>query len=314
MNYCEYNGFFDGKTALVTGGAGFIGSHLTQHLGALGCHVRVLDDFSTGHATNIEGMGAECIEGSILDVGVLQHVTRGCQFIFHLAAFVSVPQSIQTPETCFNINVRGTECVIEAAEHAGCNRVIFASSAACYGSHPHLPSSEKDPVSLESPYAETKYAGEQLVASNKGMDGVSLRYFNVFGQRQDPSSQYAAVVCAFKESLEQNRLPVVFGDGSQTRDFTAVENVVHANLLAAFHPKPLRGVVLNVGTGTSMSLLALLDAMSGDDALAISYEPEREGDVQHSCADITAIVKTLAYSSVVSTTEALASLLNPTQQ
>ncbi len=314
MDYCTYNGIFEGKTALVTGGAGFIGSHLTQHLASLRCNVRVLDDFSTGHASNLQNIETTCVEGSILDAEVLSQVVTGCDYVFHLAAFVSVPHSFETPKECFIINIQGTEEVLKAATHANCKRVVFSSSAACYGSNPKLPSCELDQVSLESPYAESKYAGEQLLAAMPTVDGVSLRYFNVFGNRQDPKSQYAAVVSAFKNALQQSYNPVIYGDGNQTRDFTAVENVVHANLLAASHAAPLRGAVFNVGTGSSISLHSLLRSMANDETVSASYQPERKGDVQHSCADITAISETLGYSTIVDTTHALQALLNPRQQ
>ncbi|MBC8309359.1 MAG: NAD-dependent epimerase/dehydratase family protein [Planctomycetes bacterium] len=313
MDYSAYNGFFEGKTALVTGGAGFIGSHLTQHLAALRCKVRVLDDFSTGRASNLLNIDAESIEGSILDDNLLQEVSDGCDFVFHLAAFVSVPKSIEEPQECYNTNILGTEKVVQAANDAKCRRLVFTSSAACYGSHPKLPSSERDQVSLESPYAESKFAGEQLVAKISAIDGVSLRYFNVFGQRQDPNSQYAAVVSAFKNAIQQNRSPIIYGDGTQTRDFTAVENVVHANLLAAYHPEPLCGAVFNVGMGFAMSLNTLVRTMANDEDVQVTYHRARNGDVQHSQADIGAISDVLGYSPVVDTVPALRLLLNPAE-
>lgn len=318
MRYCEYNGFFDGKTALVTGGAGFIGSHLTQHLVALGCQVRVLDDFSTGLDSNIEHIDMECIQGSILDKGVLFGALQGCSLIFHQAAFVSVQESIKHPKRCNEINVQGTINVIEGASRVSSQRIVFASTAACYGSNPNLPSTELDPVSLESPYANSKYLGEQSIASMRDVDGVSLRYFNVFGERQNPDSSYAAVVCAFQKSIQQHQAPVVYGDGTQTRDFTAVENIVHANLLAASHNAPLCGSVLNVGTGRSMSILSLLQAMRGDqyggEKGGVIFETARVGDIQDSRADISAITQKLGYMPILHTEEALKRLLNPTQQ
>ena len=314
MNYSAYNGFFEGKTALVTGGAGFIGSHLTQHLAALRCDVRVLDDFSTGHTSNLQDIDAESVDGSILDAEVLRQITDGCDFVFHLAAFVSVPQSIEEPQKCFNINIDGTKKVIQASNVAKCKRLVFTSSAACYGSHPKLRSSEGDLVSLESPYAESKFAGEQLVANNSETDGVSLRYFNVFGHRQDPNSQYAAVVSSFKNARQQNLPPVIYGDGTQTRDFTAVENVVHANLLAASHPEPLCGALFNIGTGTSMSLNKLVRTMANEEVIPVLYQEARKGDVQHSQADITSASRVLGYSPIVDTTSALQTLLSPIQQ
>lgn len=312
MMYCDYNGFFEGKSALVTGGAGFIGSHLTQHLVELGTHVRVLDNFSTGHARNVRGINATCTEGSILDQTILSEVCQDVDIVFHLAAFVSVPQSIIQPELCFKVNVEGTKNLIDTLSHLPCRRIVFASSAACYGSHPQLPSSENDEVSLESPYAESKWEGEQFIANMHGVDGVSLRFFNVFGQRQDPNSQYAAVVTAFQHAIENSQPPVIYGDGNQTRDFTPVENVVHANLLAASHPHALQGSVFNVGTGSSLSLLDLLRAMTGEHCVQVTHNEPRGGDVQHSRADITAIENVLGYSPVIEAKQALAELFNPT--
>ncbi len=310
---CNYNGFFDGKSALVTGGAGFIGSHLTQHLATLGAHVRVLDDFSTGHAENLRGIDAECIEGSILHQSLLKGTCKDVDVVFHLAAFVSVPQSMLEPNACFEVNIQGTQNLINSVETAACARIVFASSAACYGSHPKLPSSEGDDVSLESPYAESKWQGEQLIAQMESTDGVSLRFFNVFGQRQDPNSQYAAVVSVFQDALRNNQTPIIFGDGSQTRDFTPVENIIHAMLLAGASLEPLRGEVLNVGTGVSLSLNELLGVMAHNELVQAIHKEPREGDVQHSQADITAITTALGYSPVVETKQALAQLVNPTQ-
>jgi len=305
-----YDNFFEGKAVLVTGGAGFIGSHLTQHLVRLGAQVRVLDNLSTGYRKNIDGIAVSLFEGSILDASVLHKAISGCSLVFHEAAFVSVPESFDDADSCFATNIKGTSNVMKAAERANCDRVMFASSAACYGSSPELPSSETDTVSAESPYAQSKVMGEQLMKDAQ-VDAVSLRYFNVFGERQDPTSQYAAVVSSFARTIQDGGTPTIYGDGSQTRDFTPVENIVHANLLAASHPNPLRGEVFNVGTGSSTSLLELVRGMAGNEE--VTFEPARTGDVQDSRADIAKITGALSYETVVQTSDALRALVNRTR-
>lgn len=305
-----YDNFFEGKAVLVTGGAGFIGSHLTQHLVRLGAQVRVLDNLSTGYRKNIDGIAVSLFEGSILDASVLHKAISGCSLVFHEAAFVSVPESFDDADSCFATNIKGTSNVMKAAERASCDRVMFASSAACYGSSPELPSSETDTVSAESPYAQSKVMGEQLMKDAQ-VDAVSLRYFNVFGERQDPASQYAAVVSSFARTIQDGGTPTIYGNGSQTRDFTPVENIVHANLLAASHPNPLRGEVFNVGTGSSTSLLELVRGMAGNEE--VTFEPARTGDVQDSRADIAKITGALSYETVVQTSDALRALVNRTR-
>jgi nucleoside-diphosphate-sugar epimerase len=305
-----YDNFFEGKAVLVTGGAGFIGSHLTQHLVRLGAQVRVLDNLSTGYRKNIDGIAVSLFEGSILDASVLHKAISGCSLVFHQAAFVSVPESFDDADSCFATNIKGTSNVMKSAERANCDRVMFASSAACYGSSPELPSSETDTVSAESPYAQSKVMGEQLMKDAQ-VDAVSLRYFNVFGERQDPTSQYAAVVSSFARTIQDGGTPTIYGNGSQTRDFTPVENIVHANLLAASHPNPLRGEVFNVGTGSSTSLLELVRGMAGNEE--VTFEPARTGDVQDSRADIAKITGALSYETVVQTSDALRALVNRTR-
>lgn len=305
-----YDNFFEGKAVLVTGGAGFIGSHLTQHLVRLGAQVRVLDNLSTGYRKNLDGIAVSLFEGSILDASVLHKAISGCSLVFHEAAFVSVPESFDDADSCFATNIKGTSNVMKAAERANCDRVMFASSAACYGSSPELPSSETDTVSAESPYAQSKVMGEQLMKDAQ-VDAVSLRYFNVFGERQDPTSQYAAVVSSFARTIQDGGTPTIYGDGSQTRDFTPVENIVHANLLAASHPNPLRGEVFNVGTGSSTSLRELVRGMAGNEE--VTFEPARTGDVQDSRADIAKITGALSYETVVQTSDALRALVNRTR-
>ena len=313
MDSKNYSNFFEDRTVLVTGGAGFIGSHLTQHLVQLGAKVRVLDDFSSGHLENLNGLDVTICNGSILDTKAIGEAVDGCSLVFHEAAFVSVPESFENPDKCFEVNIKGTSNVLKMAKSASCQRVIFAASAACYGSNPQLPSVETDKISAESPYAQSKVMGEQLMR-DANLDTVSLRYFNVFGNRQDPHSQYAAVVSAFASAILSNRKPIIFGDGKQSRDFTNVHNIVHANLLAASHPAPLRGDIFNVGTGKMLSLLELIDAMFDGNPKQINFQPERLGDVLNSCASIGKITSVLGYETVVHTAESLRLLVNPTLQ
>jgi UDP-glucose 4-epimerase len=314
MNQLDYNGYFDGRTVLVTGGAGFIGSHLTQHLATLNCDVRVLDDLSSGYISNLDGVDFTFIEGSIIDEDTLDQAIEHCSVVFHEAAMVSVPLSVEDPERCDLVNIKGTTNVIDAAIRAGSDRIVFASSAACYGSNPTLPSSESDPLSAESPYAMSKIAGEQLMANSQEVDTVSLRYFNVFGKRQDPSSQYAAVVSAFIDAIQHHRTPVIFGVGNQTRDFTHVSNIVHANLLAASCENPLAGCVFNVGTGSATSVLQLLQLLQDQEDPEVHFQAIRQGDVQDSCASIKSIQEKLGYNPIIETEFALKSLINPRQR
>jgi UDP-glucose 4-epimerase len=300
----QYGGVYEGATVLVTGGAGFIGSHLARALAGLGARVRVLDDLSTGRAANLEGTDVDLRVGSILDEGALRSAVDGATTIFHEAAMVSVPQSVEAPDACCSINVAGTERVLEAARALGAERLVFASSAAVYGDAPRLPSRETDPVVCCSPYAASKAAGEALVAAYGRcypLRTVSLRYFNIFGPRQDPNSPYAAAMAAFIDAFRHDRPPVVYGDGTQTRDFTAVDNVVHANLLAGAMPEDPGGAVVNIGTGTARSLLELIAGLQAlfDEGLEPVFEPPRPGDVMHSCPDVARAHAVLGYEPIV---------------
>lgn len=292
-----------GATALVTGGAGFIGSHLAHGLTACGAKVRVFDDLSGGFAANVPA-GAELIRASILDEDALTQACAGVQYVFHLAAMVSVVESVERPAECVRRNVEGTQRVLSAAQAGGARRVMFAASAAAYGNTPNLPSKETDLPDCWSPYAMSKVAGEHVLRAfsrNRGLDTVSLRFFNIFGPRQDPKSPYAAVISAFTDALAGGRTPRVLGDGLQTRDFTYVDNVVLANLLAATNPGRLEGEVFNVGTGARITLLEVLEHMGrvlGVDATPTHGEP-RAGDVRHSCADISKARARLGYEPIV---------------
>ncbi|MDP6601547.1 MAG: SDR family NAD(P)-dependent oxidoreductase [Phycisphaerales bacterium] len=309
-----YEGFFEDQTALVTGGCGFIGSHVAERLTQLGCTVRVLDDCSSGFRRNLDGIDAAVFEGSILDDTALSAAIEGCDLVFHFAAMVSVQQSMEHPRSCFDINLTGTRRVLEAAVGAACNRVVFAASSSAYGPHAPTPSREDLPTNPTTPYAASKVAAEAMVsawAHCYAPDTVSLRFFNVFGPRQDPHSPYAAVIAAFAEALQSGNSPVIHGDGTQSRDFVPIEDVVHACLLAAASRAPLGGRVLNIGTGLPHDLLSTLATMQEilETTAQPRFEPPRLGDIQHSLADIGAAQTSLGYEPLVSFEEGLSRLL-----
>lgn len=298
-----YTRLFANHTVLITGGAGFIGSHLADRLIELGAQVRIVDDLSGGLRPNVPA-GARLIEASILDDARLREAMLGCRFVFHQAAMVSVPESVEKPTRCADINITGTQRVLEAARDLGVHRVMFAASAAAYGGNPQLPCREDQPPDCWSPYAASKVAGELLLrafAHCYELSTVSLRYFNIFGPRQNPDSPYAAAISAFIKALTAGRQPTIFGDGLQTRDFTYIDNVVHANLLAASSPNPFRGEVINIGTARRISLLDVLEQM----ALALGtkvepkFGPPRAGDVRDSVADISRARDLLGYEPIV---------------
>jgi len=302
---------FESVRALVTGGAGFIGSHLTEALIDLGAHVTVLDDLSGGDVENFAdfrdraGDRLRFVEGSILDAELVKQLADGCRFIFHQAALGSVPRSVKQPVRYHEVNTTGTLNVLEAARAVQVERVMFAASSSAYGDSETLPKIEHMPVRPKSPYAANKVACEALMrayAGSYGVDTVSLRYFNIFGPRQNANSAYAAVIAAFASSLIQGKNPVIFGDGEQSRDFTFVDNAVHANLLAAAAPEPIRGEVLNVAVGTRITVNELAQAMArllGRPELTAVHEPERPGDVKHSLADLTLTRQTIGYEPIV---------------
>ena len=302
---------FHETSALVTGGAGFIGSHITEALLTLGADVRVIDDLSGGDWANVDafedsqGRCVRRVTASILDEDALREAMNGCRYVFHQAALGSVPGSIDDPQTYFDVNVTGTVRVLELARQLGVKRVMFAASAAAYGDDETLPKREDMPPLPISPYASNKVSGETLMrawARSFELDTVALRYFNIFGPRQNANSAYAAVIAAFAKALGAGHAPTIFGDGEQTRDFTYVGNVVHANLLAARHDKPLGGELFNVATGsrTSVTQLALEMARGYDRAdLKPIYADERAGDVKHSQADISRAREVLGYEPIV---------------
>ena len=303
----------DGTRCLVTGGCGFIGSHLAEALLRLGADVVILDDLSSGYRANAPD-GTIVIEGSVLDRTALNQAIEGCTHVFHEAAMVSVPVSLERPQECLRINVLGTQLVCSEAAHAGVRRVVLASSAAAYGNLPVLPCHEDHPPSAWSPYAASKVAGElvlQSAARTTSVSTVSLRYFNVFGERQDPRSPYAAVISAFVDRLRHGLPPTVYGDGSQSRDFVHVANVVQANLLAATNPARFAGDVFNIGTGVRTDLRGLLETLAeilGVEAAWEHAEP-RPGDIMHSLADISSARRTLGYEPDVSFREGIRRLV-----
>jgi nucleoside-diphosphate-sugar epimerase len=252
-------------TTLVTGGAGFIGSHIVRALLEQGAHVRVLDNLSTGKRENLDGLkgNLEIIEGDLRDASRVTEAVRGVSVIFHEAAFVSVPQSMDEPQDCFDINVTGTSMLFEAARKAGTRRVVFATSAAVYGDSTDMPLNEETPLRPLSPYAASKRVDEiygQLYTNSFGLDVVALRYFNVYGPRQRPDSQYAAAVPIFIQRMLDGKPVTVFGDGGQTRDLINVRDVVQANLIAAQHPSA-PGQIFNICTGIETRILDLLEVL-----------------------------------------------------
>jgi nucleoside-diphosphate-sugar epimerase len=296
---------FRGSKALVTGGAGFIGSHLSEALVALGASVVVLDDLSGGDRGNLTSFGpVEFVEGTILDREVVARCTRGCHYVFHQAALGSVPRSVREPRLYNDVNTTGTLNILEAAREAGVKRVMFAASSSAYGDNP-VPWIETLPVGAKSPYAATKVAGEALFkaySNSYGLDTAALRYFNIFGPRQNANSAYAAVIAAFAKAYIKGTRPVIYGDGEQSRDFTFVHNAVHANLLAARREKPIQGTVINVGCGDRISVNQLAREMAellGRPDLAPVYEPERAGDIKHSFADLGRARSILSYQPIV---------------
>lgn len=296
---------FSGVRVLITGGAGFIGSHLVEVLSKLGSSVVVLDDLSGGDRANLAGFSSvELVEGSILDRDLLSRCTRGCKYVFHQAALGSVPRSVEQPRLYNEVNTTGTLNVLEAAREAGVKRVMFAASSSGYGDNP-VPWIETMPSLPRSPYAATKVAGESLMraySSSFGLDTAPLRYFNIFGPRQNANSAYAAVIAAFAKAVIGQTPPVIFGDGEQSRDFTFVHNAVHANLLAARCTRPLGGEIINVGCGSQISVNELARQVAGDlgqPELTPIYKPERAGDLKHSFADLDRARKLLGYEPIV---------------
>ncbi len=291
--------------SLVTGGAGFIGSHIVDALVERGDTVRVLDDFSTGFDRNLSRVRdrIEIIRGSVADADVTALAVKGVDCIYHQAALASVPLSVNRPLEVNHACVTGTLTLLDAARRANVRRVVYAASSAAYGDSPYAAKRESDLPEPLSPYAAAKLAGEQYCRAfthTYGLETVGLRYFNVFGPRQDPDSPYSAVIPLFLTALLQGRQPTVFGDGQQTRDFTYVGNIVRGNLLAGRCDDAI-GQVINLADGRRTSLLRLvevLNALVGTD-IQPDFQPPRTGDIKDSLADITRARKLLGYQPIV---------------
>ena len=299
------------RTFLVTGGAGFIGSHIAAALAQRGDRVRVLDNLSTGHKRNVEPLGKslEFIEGDITDAATVAAAVKGVDCIFHDAALASVPRSVEHPLDTNAACVTGTLMMLDQARRAGVRRLVYAASSSAYGDQPTSSKRETDLPLPISPYGAAKLAGElycQAFTATYGFETVCIRYFNVFGPRQDPASPYSAVIPLFITALLSGKPPTVYGDGGQSRDFTYVQNVVHGNLLAADAPHAA-GRVINVANGRSTSLLELLAALNKYLGTSIQpiHAPPRVGDVRESLADITLARSVLGYEPQVDFDEGL---------
>jgi UDP-N-acetylglucosamine/UDP-N-acetyl-alpha-D-glucosaminouronate 4-epimerase len=296
---------------LVTGGGGFIGSHLGARLAELGHDLRVLDNFATGRRSNMLALpeGTELVEGDIQSYERVHNATVGCEVVFHQAALPSVPRSVQDPLTSNATNITGTLNVLLAARDAGVRRVVFASSSSIYGSNREMPKREDLMAKPIAPYAVAKLACEGYCRSFGevyGLETVALRYFNVFGPRQDPRSQYAAVIPNFITALMAGERPTVFGDGDQSRDFTFVQNIVEANI-QAMDAQGVAGQVFNIACGEQTTLnriLELLRELLGVDIQA-EYVAPRPGDVRHSLADISRAREALGYEPRIDLREGL---------
>ena len=296
---------------LVTGGGGFIGSHVVDRLLRDAHDVRVLDNFATGRRENLLGVmdDIELVEGDLQSYERVHNAVSGCEMVLHQGALPSVPRSVQDPLTSSATNVTGTLNVLLAARDAGVRRVIYASSSSIYGANPELPKHERLLPQPISPYAVAKLAGEGFCRSFYevwGLETVALRYFNVFGPRQDPMSQYAAVIPNFINALADGRQPVVYGDGEQSRDFTYVGNVVEGNVLA-MTADGVAGKVFNVAAGDRTSLNQLLEYLKGLIGAGVEarYDHPRPGDVRHSQADVSAAERELGFRPHVSVEEGL---------
>lgn len=300
------------NTFLVTGGAGFIGSHIGARLTENGACVRVLDDLSTGHIENIDAIGGDVdfIQAGLNDRDVLRRALDGVEVVFHQAAIPSVPRSVTDPQTTHEACVNGTFNLLCAARDAGVRRLVYAASSSAYGDQPTPAKSEDLLPQPLSPYAVAKLVGEyycQVWTRTYNFETIALRYFNVFGPRQDPSSQYSGVISRFISSLLRGEQTVIFGDGEQSRDFTFISNVVDANMLAAESPDAV-GEVMNVANGKQISLNELLEVLkrlTGRADEKPEYHEARVGDVKHSLADISLARRLLKYEPRIELEEGL---------
>lgn len=299
---------------LISGGAGFIGSHIAEALLKRNEEVRVFDNLATGNQSNLQALQnlpgtVEFIQGDVRDMDVVKAAVKGVEVVFHQAALASVSRSIAQPVASLETNINGTQNVLLAARDAGVRRVVYASSSSVYGNTPILPKHEEMPTLPMSPYAVQKLTGELLCrvfTRVYGIETVALRYFNVFGPRQDPASEYAAVIPRFLTALLEKRRPIVFGDGEQTRDFTYIENVVQANLLASTSTDAV-GEAFNIGCGERISLNRILHIVSELLGIQVDaeYREQRPGDVRDSLADINKAQGLLGYTPTVNFREGL---------
>ncbi len=297
---------------LVTGGAGFIGSHLVAALAQKGARVRVIDDLSTGRRENLQGIKGDVdfIHASLLDIAATRRTLEDVEIVFHEAAIPSVPRSVDNPLETHDASVNATFSLLLAARDRKVRRVIYAASSSAYGDQPELPKYEDMRPEPLSPYAVAKLVGEyycRVFTRVYGLETVSLRYFNVFGPRQDPTSQYSGVISRFVTALIQGQRPVIYGDGEQSRDFTYISNVVDANMRAAGSAKAV-GQVINVGNGirvTLNNLVSKLKSLTGRDNIEAEYQDARKGDVRHSLADISRARELLGYEPRVDLEEGL---------
>ena len=298
--------------ALVTGGAGFIGSHIAAALAADGARVRVIDDLSTGHRENLEEIGGsvDFIEASLADEAATRRALEDVEVVFHEAAIPSVPRSVENPRETHVACVDATFSLLLAAHQRGVRRLIYAASSSAYGDQPTLPKTEEMRPEPLSPYAVAKLVGEyycQAFTRVYGLETISLRYFNVFGPRQDPSSQYSGVISRFISALLSGQRPLIFGDGEQSRDFTYIANVVDANLRAAQTTRGI-GQIINLANGQRTTLNELLDILkklTGRMDVEAEYKEPRPGDVRHSLADITRACEMLGYEPHIGLKEGL---------
>jgi UDP-glucose 4-epimerase len=302
---------------LVTGGAGFIGSHLAAALVQQRHTVRVLDNLSTGRMENLAGLSLEFVRGDLTDFDTVLGAVSGSDLVFHQAAMVSVPRSLSDPMLNHESNVTGTFHVFEAARRSGVKRVVYASSAAVYGDEPGLPKQESSLIAPLSPYAAAKYIAEIYAKSYAAAYGaqisfVGLRYMNVFGPRQDPSSPYSGVLSIFCQAALQGNLCRVYGDGEQTRDFVYVSDVVQANLLAGVASLPQASSVFNIGRGEETSLNQVINILNEllPKLVRVVYEEPRRGDIRHSVADIQLAAACLGYEPQVKFRDGLSYTLN----
>ena len=299
------------NTWLVTGAAGFIGSHLAEALLSLGQKVVGLDDFSTGREENIKGLSLNMIRGTITDLDTCRKACEGVDYVLHHAALASVPASMKDPIGYHHVNITGFMNILQASRENQIKRVVYASSSAVYGDSEYMPKVEDKIGKFLSPYAATKYINEVwagLFTRVYGLECVGLRYFNVFGKRQDPNGAYAAVIPKWIDAIKANKLPVIYGDGTATRDFCAVQNVVLANILAATEPEA-SGRVFNIGCGVETSLKELMTKIyavfAPDRDVKFIQEAPREGDILHSSASIELARKVMKFEPVVYLQEGL---------